>query len=98
MTAGNQRTALRGKICLQAFESSRTAAEGLSFGPAKRNPVLVGFSFIFLNILLKFCCSIGGGANIELAFVDEKVRWIALRQNAFTQVISAEASILRNIS
>jgi hypothetical protein len=59
----------------------------LSFGPAKRNPVLVGFSLILVDIPAKFFFSIGGGANIEFAFVDEKVRWIAFRQNAFAPAL-----------
>jgi hypothetical protein len=70
----------------------------LSLGPARRKPVLVGFSYIFVDIAAKFFRTIGGGTNIELAFIDEKDRWIAVLQFAFAQVISAEASILRNIS
>jgi hypothetical protein len=70
----------------------------LSLGPAKRNPVLVGFSYIFVGIAAKFFRTIGGGTHIELAFIDEKGRWIAVLQFAFAHVTSAEASILRNIS
>ena len=79
-------------------KSSRTPVVGLSLGPAKRNPVIVGFSYIFVDITAKFFRTIGGGTNIELAFIDEKGRWIAVLQFAFAHVISAEASILRNIS
>jgi hypothetical protein len=35
--------------------------------------------------------------NIELAFVDNEVRRIAVPHFTFAQVVSAEASILRNI-
>ena len=70
----------------------------MSLGPAKRNPVIVGFPYVFVDITAKFFRTIGGGTNIELAFIDEKGRWIAVLQFAFAQVISAEASILRNIS
>jgi hypothetical protein len=70
----------------------------LSLGPATRKPVVVGFSYIFVDIAAKFFHTIGGGTNIELAFIDQKVRWIAIRHLAFAQVISAEASILRKIS
>jgi len=70
----------------------------LSLGPARRKPVLVGFSYIFVDIAAKLFCTIGGGTNIELAFIDEKGGWIAVLQFAFAQVISAEASISRNKS
>ena len=58
----------------------------------------VGFSNIFVDTATKFIRTIGVGTNIELAFIDEKGRWIAVLQFAFAHVISAEASILRNIS
>jgi hypothetical protein len=70
----------------------------LSFGPASRKPVIVGFSDIFVDITAKFFRTIGGSTNIELAFIDQKIRWIAVLQFASAHVISAEASILRNIS
>ena len=70
----------------------------MSHGPAKRNPVRVGFSYIFVDIAAKFFRTTGVGTNIELAFIDAKGRWIAVLHFAFAQVISAEASILRNIS
>jgi hypothetical protein len=80
------------------FQSSRTPVVGLSLGPAKRNPVLVGLSYFFVDISAKFFRIIGRGTDIELAFIDNKSRWIAVLQFAFAQVISAEGSILRNIS
>jgi len=70
----------------------------LSLGPAERNPVVVGFSYIFVDIAAKFFRTIGGGTNIKRAFIDEKGRRNAVLQFAFAQVISAEASIMRNIS
>jgi hypothetical protein len=54
----------------------------LSLGPAKRNPVIVGFSYIFVDIAAKFFRTVGSGTNIELAFIDEKGRWIAVLQFA----------------
>src|SRR6516165_9741407 len=63
---------------------------GLSLGPAKRNPVVVGFSYIFVDIAVKFFRTIDVGTNIELAFIDQKRRWIGVRQFAFAQGISAE--------
>jgi hypothetical protein len=71
---------------------------GLSLGPARRKPVIVGFSYIFVDMTAKFFPTIGVTTNIELAFIDHKGRWIAVVEFAFAQVISAEASILRNIS
>jgi hypothetical protein len=59
---------------------------------------LVGFSNIFVDTATKFIRTIGVGTNIELAFIDEKGRGIAVLQFALAHVISAEASILRNIS
>ena len=79
-------------------QSPRPPVVGLSLGPAKRNPVVVGSSYICVDIAAKFFRTIGGGTNIELAFIDHKGRWIAVVEFAFAQVISAEASILRNIS
>ena len=70
---------------------------GLSLGPARRKPVVVGFSYVFVDITAKFFPSIGAGTNIEVAFIDEKGRWIAILQFAFAHVISAKPSILRNI-
>ena len=70
----------------------------MSLGPARRKPGLVGFSYIFVDIAAKFFRTIGGGTNIEPAFMNKKGRWIAVLQFASAQVISAEASILRNIS
>jgi hypothetical protein len=74
-------------------QSPRTVpAIGLSLGPAKRNPVVVGFSYIFVNITAKLFRIIGVRTNIELAFIDEKGRWIDVFEFAFAQVISAEGS------
>jgi len=70
----------------------------LSLGPARRKPVIVGFSYIFVDITAEFFRAIGGRTNIELAFIDQKGRWIAVLQFAFADVMSAEAPILRNIS
>jgi hypothetical protein len=50
----------------------------LSLGPAKRKPVVVGFSYIFVGIAANFFRKIGGGTNRELALIDEKGRWIAV--------------------
>jgi hypothetical protein len=44
----------------------------LSLGPPKGKPVLVGFSYIFIDIAAKFFLSVGGGTKIELAFIDGK--------------------------
>jgi hypothetical protein len=87
-------------ICLPGdTQSLRTVpVVGLSLGPATRKPVVVGFSDIFVDIAAKLFHTIGVGTNIELAFINEKDRWIAIIHFAFAHVISAEASILRNIS
>jgi hypothetical protein len=79
-------------------QSSRTVPViWLSLGPASWNPVVVGFSYIFLDITVKFFRAIGIGTNIELAFIDKKGRRIAVLELAFGQVISAEATILWDI-
>jgi hypothetical protein len=70
----------------------------LSLGPASRNPVIVSSSYIFVDITAKIFRTVGGGTNIELAFIDDKGRWIDVIPFAFAYVISAEASILWNIS
>jgi hypothetical protein len=62
------------------------------------SPVLVGLSDIFVHIAAKVFHCISGGTNIELAFVDEEDRRIDIPQFAFAHVVSAEGSVLRNIS
>jgi hypothetical protein len=49
----------------------------LSLSPAERNPVVVGFSYILVDIAAKFFHPVGGGTNIELAFINEKDPWVA---------------------
>ena len=79
-------------------QSPRTEpAIGLSLGPAGWNPVVVGFSYVLVDITAKFFRTIGIGTNIEFALIDEEGRWIAVLEFAFTQVISTEASILWDI-
>ena len=70
---------------------------GLSLSPARWNPVVVGFSYVLVDITAKFLRTISSGTSVELAFIDQKGRWIAVLQFAFGKVISAKASILWNI-
>jgi hypothetical protein len=70
---------------------------GLSLSPARWNPVVVGFSYVLVDITAKFVRTTGIGTNVKLAFIDQKGRWIAVLQFAFGKVISAKASILGNI-
>jgi len=65
--------------------------------PKLLHQVLVSASDIFVDIAAKLLGRISGGPNIELAFIDEEGRSIAIRQSAFGQVASAEATILWNI-
>jgi hypothetical protein len=66
--------------------------------PEMSHPVLVGVSDIFVYIAAKLFRFIGGGANIKLTFVNEEDGRIDIPQFAFAHVVSAEASVLRNIS
>jgi hypothetical protein len=69
-------------------------AIGLPLGPAGWHPVVVGFSHVLVDISAKILRTISSGTNVELAFIDQKGRWIAVLEFAFGQVISAKASIL----
>jgi hypothetical protein len=53
---------------------------------------------VLVHIAAKLFRFIGGGTNIELAFVDEEDRWIDIPQFAFSHVVCAIGSVLRNIS
>ena len=66
--------------------------------PKMIHPVRVGALDIFVHIAAKLFDCIGGGTNIELAFVDKEDGRIDIPQFAFSHVVSTEASVLRNIS
>ena len=66
--------------------------------PKMNHRVLVRSSDIFVYIAAKLFHSVSGGTNVEPAFIDEEDRGIAIPQFAFTQVVSAEGSVLRSIS
>ena len=54
-------------LCLER----RPPVVGLSLGPARRKPVIVGFSYIFVDIAAKFFRTIGGGTTLQ---VDGRMR------------------------
>ena len=60
--------------------------------PKTLHQVLVSASDIFVDIAAKRFGCISNGTNIEPAFIDEEGRSIAIRQSAFSQVASAEAT------
>ena len=54
-------------LCLER----RPPVVGSSLGPARRKPVIVGFSYIFVDIAAKFFRTIGGGTTLQ---VDGRMR------------------------
>ena len=66
--------------------------------PKMSHPFLVGGSDVLIHIAAKLFRSTGVGTKEELAFVGEEDRRIASNQFTFSQMISAEASVLWIIS
>ena len=62
--------------------------------PKMSYPLLVGPSDVVIHIAAKLFRSTGVGTKVELAFVDKEDHRIASSQFTFSQMISAEASIL----
>ena len=58
-------------LFLNAFLAFAQMA-GVSMPPKMSQPVLVGVSDTFVHFAAKLFLCIGGGTNIELAFVDEE--------------------------
>ena len=65
--------------------------------PKMLHQVLVSALDIFVDFAARLLGCISGGPNIELAFIDEEGRSIAIRQSALGQVASAEATISWNM-
>jgi len=66
--------------------------------PKMSHPFLVGGSDVLIHIAAKLFRSTAVGTKEELAFVGEEDRRIASNQFTFSQMISAEASVLWIIS
>ena len=66
--------------------------------PKMSHPFLVGASDVLIHIAAKLSRSIGVGTKVELASVDEEDLRIASNKFTFSQMVSAEASVLRIIS
>ena len=66
--------------------------------PKMSYPFLIGASDVLIHIAAKLFRSTGVGTKVELAFVGEEDRRIASNHFTFSQVISAEASVLWEIA